>query len=61
MPDISMCLGNGCPLKQTCYRYRAKPNEFRQTYFTTPPYKEKECDYHWQYQEPNEQVLLQQR
>ncbi len=34
MPDISMCngYGNTCPLKETCYRYMAIPNSFRQSY-----------------------------
>lgn len=46
MPDISMCTGNGCTLKENCYRYTAKPSEFRQSYFSTPPFKDGECDYH---------------
>ena len=32
MPDISMCRNETCPLKKSCYRYMAKPNEFRQAY-----------------------------
>ena len=53
MPDITMCEGKDCPLKETCYRYTAKPSEFRQSYFINSPYdKEKgECDHHmkiWQ-------------
>lgn len=32
MPDISMCINEDCPLKQTCYRYTAPPNEFWQPY-----------------------------
>lgn len=47
MPDISMCFGMGCPVKETCYRYRAKPSGY-QAYFTQPPYIGKErCDYYW--------------
>ena len=47
MPDISMCKGKTCPLKESCYRYTATPNEFRQSYFTAIPYNEetKECKY----------------
>lgn len=37
MPDISMCWGKDCPLKEECYRYLAKPSE-RQAYLCTPPY-----------------------
>lgn len=32
MPDISMCPGGVCPSKETCYLYRALPNELWQSY-----------------------------
>ena len=49
MADITKCDGVGCPLKETCYRFTAKDNEFRQAYFIETPYnKEKEnCEYLW--------------
>ena len=49
MPDITMCEGKDCPLKETCYRYTATPNEYRQSYFVNPPYDEekKECTHYW--------------
>jgi hypothetical protein len=49
MPDISMCSGEKCPLKENCYRFLATPNEFRQSYFMNPPYdhQTKECDHFW--------------
>jgi hypothetical protein len=37
MPDISMCTGEGCPKKSECYRHRARPSKYMQTYFATPP------------------------
>ena len=37
MPDITMCNGVGCEAKHTCYRYTAKPNEYRQSYFLETP------------------------
>ncbi len=37
MPDITMCSGEGCELKETCYRYKAIPNEYRQSFFKQPP------------------------
>lgn len=47
MPDISMCSGLNCPLKETCYRYKATPS-FHQSYFMPPPLKEDtSCDYYW--------------
>jgi len=47
MPDISMCSGEGCPLKENCYRFTATPSKFRQSYFFTPPFKDGECEYEW--------------
>lgn len=49
MPDIAMCTGSGqtsskstslveCPRKETCYRFKAKPSEHRQSYFMGLPY-----------------------
>jgi len=50
MPDISMCPGEGCPKKESCYRYLAEPDQWRQAYFTTPPVKEDgTCDYYWKH------------
>lgn len=46
MPDISMCMGDDCPKKEGCYRYRAIP-WFRQSYFSVPPYDGEECRYFW--------------
>lgn len=50
MPDISMCSGKDCPLKETCYRYTARPCEFWQSWFTNPPIEKdsKECNYYWE-------------
>lgn len=39
MPDISMCDGGSCPLRKRCYRFTAKPSEFRQSYFCNPPFR----------------------
>lgn len=49
MSDISKCSGEGCPLKEECYRFTAPANEFWQSYFTTVPYdkEKKECEYLW--------------
>lgn len=32
MPDITMCVGTGCPLRENCYRYMAEPNGWRQSF-----------------------------
>jgi len=39
MPDISMCMGGKCALKDTCYRFKATPDENHQSYFLNPPFK----------------------
>lgn len=42
-----MCKGGECPLKETCYRYKAESEKYGQSYFTEPPYSNEECDYYW--------------
>ena len=32
-----MCSGNSCNKKQECYRFKATPNEYRQSYFLDVP------------------------
>ena len=45
MPDISMCNGTNCPLKEECYRHKATPSDW-QPYFMESPIKEDgTCDY----------------
>ena len=52
MPDISLCSGNSCNLKENCYRYKATPNPYRQSYFGNPPLEEDgSCKYFWDYKE----------
>ena len=46
MPDITMCSGEKCPLKQICYRYTAKPSDY-QSYFAKPPVLGGMCEYFW--------------
>jgi len=46
MPDITMCSGDGCPKKQSCYRYTAKASDY-QSFFMNPPIKDGECDHYW--------------
>ena len=48
MADITMCEGLDCPVKEDCYRFNAKADEY-QCYFLEPPYdkEKKKCDYYW--------------
>lgn len=45
MPDISMCDGKGCEQANQCYRHRAVPNEYRQSFFVTAPVTEAGCEH----------------
>lgn len=49
MPDISMCTGDDCPIKEKCYRFTAIPSEYRQSYFLLPPYQKdtESCSMFW--------------
>lgn len=47
MPDITMCQGGDCPIKETCYRYTAPVSDFRQSWFCEYPFKDGECDMFW--------------
>ena len=44
MPDLDMCKGGDCPMKDKCYRFTATPSEHRQYYFLTPPIVDGKCD-----------------
>ena len=54
MPDISMCLGGKCKLKENCYRFKAKPSEYRQSYLAKPPFKDDRCDYYYPIKEKDD-------
>ena len=51
MADITMCNDKECDRKDICYRYTAKPNEYRQSYFGESPKQEgldgEYCTYFW--------------
>jgi hypothetical protein len=47
MSDITKCEGLFCPVKESCYRFTAEPNEYRQAYFSTPPFENSTCKMYW--------------
>ena len=53
MADITMCKGADekrnlvCPMRDKCYRFTAKSNEHRQSYFVVVPYEDPECNEFW--------------
>lgn len=46
MNDITMCPGEGCTLRESCYRHTAPVGIRRQAVFTETP-KERPCRYFW--------------
>lgn len=38
MPDITMCMGSECPLKEKCYRFTATPLPDYQSWFVSVNY-----------------------
>jgi len=57
MPDITLRSGENCPLKDSCYRHVAYPEEW-QSYFSSAPYNHetKICNYFWALYEKTLQV-----
>ncbi len=47
MPDIAMCNNKTCPSRVNCYRYRAKPNRYRQSYVELQPNSSGKCEEYW--------------
>jgi hypothetical protein len=48
MGDFTMCDGKNCDLATTCYRYKAEPSLYRQSYFVDAPIENGQCDYYWE-------------
>ena len=46
MLDITMCKGEGCPVKDKCRRHTATP-DYYQAYFAETPFKDGKCDFYW--------------
>jgi hypothetical protein len=47
MADITKCPGEGCGLKEVCYRYTAPEDEYWQAYLLETP-TDDPCPYYWQ-------------
>lgn len=47
MPDVTMCENKKCPLRHKCYRFKAIPFEYWQSFANFEPKNDKECDYFW--------------
>ena len=64
--DITMCCNCNCPLKAKCYRYRAIPDQYWQSFCLFKPkdkpfggYGDKvlECDHFWEINEAVDRTL----
>ena len=53
MADITKCEGTDCPLKESCFRFKSKANEYWQAYFTKVPFNEESdsCEHYWEVSE----------
>ena len=54
MPDISMCANQVCPKREECFRYRATPSEFRQSF---GEFFWRACDHFWPLEDATGPIL----
>jgi hypothetical protein len=57
MPDITMCNWDNCPMKDTCYRYKAKADKLWQVYFIDAPIRDLKCEYYWDMEDRNKEIF----
>ena len=56
--DISMCKGINCNIKDNCYRFKAEPSKFRQSwFFESPNIDENNCNLYWEIIKPIQQIV----
>lgn len=58
MMDITKCKGDGCPIKNRCYRYTAKSNVFYQSWFMETPLMVKKNKPYCQYFIDNSETII---
>lgn len=58
--DFCMCPGDKCPIKEQCYRFKAKPSHM-QTWFSEAPFKNRKCEYFVKLQFGNKSINEYQR
>ena len=66
MPDITMCDNEQCPLREKCYRFRAIPDPYWQSFahfepstYPTPKGTQTECDHFWDISERPQREIKQ--
>lgn len=45
MPDITKCPGDGCAIKNSCYRYVSESDDYQTWFDPTPAEEENNCEY----------------
>lgn len=50
MADITMCSWEWCPMRDRCYRYKAK-RDIHQLMFVDVPINDGKCEYLWERQD----------
>lgn len=50
-----MCEGNKCPFKESCYRYKAKADQYQLYFVDIPLQKDGTCDYFMEVWKPKTQ------
>ena len=48
MADICMCTGEGCPMKDSCWRHIAPVDEYQSYFIEVPVDKHGKCKYYWE-------------
>lgn len=48
MPDISMCSNSKCKVSETCYRFKATANPYRQSYCGFSNDDNTKCSRYWE-------------
>jgi hypothetical protein len=56
MSDISKCDGKDCSRKESCYRFTAPSNPYRQAYMS-PKERGEKCEHYWEAEKQEKQLL----
>lgn len=43
-----MCMNKECPLRESCYRFKATPNKYRQSYAIFK-FEDNSCEHFWDF------------
>ena len=55
MPEISMCTNKDCPSKETCWRFKAPPKPFWQSYCGFVVYDDEDkCEHYMEMEDEDE-------